>query len=475
VDLSDIAEDYGIYTSKDIEDRVEVKEGDILIQSAGETESRNITEKITGENNKETSPDSDSDALRFSVVRWSPAGNHILAKTKQGFWLFNPDTGEGEQIYTFPEEQRGEVDRGDPRPPSVEAWSPDDRYLYLSYSATDKWERGYTRFDLQARIMEDLIKDKNLYRDLRMSKDGSRFIYQFSDGDHPNELVAADPDFNKRVCLTDLNPWIHKKTLTQSELIRYLDVDGNECYGILYYPVDYDPDKKYPLVCEIYEKFFDNGFHAGMNILANQGFFGLRPSVTLETGHPGEAWVKGVTCAVNKLIERGLVDADKTGVHGTSYGGYAASLLITQTDRFAAAVNISGKVNIISFLGDSPRIGHRNYAAAEAGQDRIGSTLWESPLKYIMHSAVMFADRITTPHLLITGEGDWNVPAGNTREMYYALRRLGKECVWVNYWEGGHGLSASQTRETYIDKWTRLIQWYKEHFFKDQDKTGGPL
>jgi dipeptidyl aminopeptidase/acylaminoacyl peptidase len=174
-------------------------------------------------------------------------------------------------------------------------------------------------------------------------------------------------------------------------------VDGKELYGILYYPVDYQPGKKYPLVCEIYERFFDKGFNTSMNIIANQGWFGLRPSVDLVIGYPGEAWVKGVTSAVNHLIDRGLVDPKKAGVHGTSYGGYATSLLITQTDRFAAAINISGKVNIISFLGDSPRIGHRNYGAAEAGQDRLGKTLWEAPFKYINHSAVMFADRITTP------------------------------------------------------------------------------
>jgi dipeptidyl aminopeptidase/acylaminoacyl peptidase len=261
-----------------------------------------------------------------------------------------------------------------------------------------------------------------------------------------------------------------ERSLTRSELIKYLDVDGNELYGILYYPVDYEPGKKYPLVCEIYERFFDNGFHTNMNIITNQGWFGLRPSVNLDIGYPGESWVKGVTSVINKLIEKGMVDPKKLGVHGTSYGGYAASLLITQTDRFAAAINIAGKVNIISFLGDSPRIGTRNYNAAETGQDRIGSTLWEQPFKYINHSAVMFADRVKTPHLMITGEGDWNVPAGNTREMYYALRRLGKECVWVNYYNDGHGVGAAQDEAIYKDKWTRIIDWYKTNFTKTDEK-----
>ncbi|MEJ2540294.1 MAG: prolyl oligopeptidase family serine peptidase, partial [Gemmatimonadota bacterium] len=171
------------------------------------------------------------------------------------------------------------------------------------------------------------------------------------------------------------------------------------------------------------------------------------------------------------LIDRGLVDPDRVAVYGQSYGGYAVNLLVTQTDRFAAAANVSGKVNIISFLGDSPRITTRNYDAAEVGQDRIGATLWEQPHKYIATSAVMFADRIDTPLLLLSGEGDWNVPATNQREMYYALRRLGKEVVWVNYMKGGHGAGRASSAEDFQDHWRRMFDFFREHFDEVQEGT----
>jgi dipeptidyl aminopeptidase/acylaminoacyl peptidase len=125
-------------------------------------------------------------------------------------------------------------------------------------------------------------------------------------------------------------------------------------------------------------------------------------------------------------------------VQGTSYGGYATNLLITQTNRFKAAINISGKVNMVSFYTDSPRLGVRNIHAPEKSQDRIGATLWQQPQKYIQHSAIMFADRIKTPLLLMSGEQDHNVPARQLMEMYYALRRLNKEVEWVSYTNGGH-------------------------------------
>jgi len=450
-----------------------VEEGDIFLQSVEETEPHNLTkDKVKPEKTEdpeEKGEESKEEKVKFSLNRFSPDGKKLLAQTDKGYWLIDHKSGELEMVYEFPEKEDGE--EGVLRPGSIQAWSPDGRYLYMTYAATDKWERGFTRYDLNERKMEDLVKDSNLYRGLRMSKDGQKFFYSFSNGDLPNEYAMTGKDFNKSVVLTNLNPWAKERNLTRSELIKYLDVDGNELYGVLYYPVDYEPGKKYPLVCEIYEKFFDNGFNTNMNIITNQGWFGLRPSVNLEIGYPGEAWVKGVTSVINKLIEKGMVDPKKLGVHGTSYGGYAASLLITQTTRFAAAVNISGKVNMISFLGDSPRIGARNYTAAELSQDRIGASLWEQPFKYINHSAVLFADRVKTPHLLISGDGDWNVPAVNTREMYYALRRLGKECVWVNYFNDGHGLGAAESEEIYKDKWNRVLDWYKIHFEKaDKDK-----
>ncbi len=84
--------------------------------------------------------------------------------------------------------------------------------------------------------------------------------------------------------------------------------------------------------------------------------------------------------------------------------------------------------------------------------------------KYIAHSAIMFADRINTPLLMLTGEGDWNVPATNQREMYYALRRLGKRVTWVNYMRAGHGRGRAGTVEVFMDHWTRMFEWYGEHY-----------
>ena len=434
--------------------------GHVKIQSLVSNEVVNLTE---GKNQLSST---DTTEVKFSVEMWSPDASQLIARSKQGLWLIDREARTVDWFMEFDAEDKQAPRYG------VEDWSPDGKKLFLTYAATDKWERGLLQYDFEEKALQELLKSEELYRSWQLSDDGNRWLYRYSDGDRPDEYFVADVDLKNRKQVTNLNPWVKDKKFTKSELVKYLDSDGKELYGILYYPVDYDPNKKYPLVCEIYERFFDNGYRYSMNIVANQGYFGFRPSVNLEEGRPGVAWIKGVTAGINKLIERGLVDPDKVGVHGTSYGGYAASLLIAQTDRFAAAINVSGKTNMISFLGDSPRIGTRNYAAAEVGQDRIGESLWEAPLKYVEHSAIMYADRMNTPHLLLTGEGDWNVPAANTRELYYALRRLGKKVVWVNYKTAGHGAGWAGTEETYLDQWERMLNWYEEHFKeKDEEKT----
>ena len=452
------------------------EEGSVFVRRLGEDEAVDVTQghrdvaddsgaRAGGDDSASDDEESDSDGIRFAVERWSPSGDQLLLSSQDAWHLLDLDS---DDMHTLLELEEDEDQR--PRR-QVQGWREDGRYLYFSYSAPDRWQRGLKRLDTASGDIETLMLDASLYRSWNVSEDGATLVYAMSDGDRPNEIWVARGDGSSPRQLTETNAGLEGVALTRSELVEYLDVDGNTLYGILYYPADYEPGRAYPMVAEIYEEYFDNGFNENMNLITAQGWFGFRPSVRFEEGFPGEAWLKAVPNAINKIIERGLVDPEKVGVYGQSYGGYATNLLITQTDRFAAAANVSGKVNIISFLGDSPKITTRNYAAAEVGQDRIGATLWEQPHKYIAHSAVMFADRIETPLLMLSGEGDWNVPATNQREMYYALRRLGKEVVWVHYTAGGHGAGRASSEADFVDHWQRMFDWFAEHFGEERARS----
>jgi len=390
---------------------------------------------------------------RFTAISFSPHADALLASNRDGLWLIDLGTQAREMVIAS-----NDSNSTTPRA-TIAAWSEDGSKLYFTVSSRTKWERAIVAYDRTSKQTRELVKDGRSYSALRLSKDGNTSFLTVAEGNRPADVYVGGADLSKLHRFVESNPQLATKHIGPTELLPYLDADGHPKYAVVHYPADYQKGKTYPTVFIIYEDFFDDSWDVAANILSANGYLVVKPSVDFETGFPGEAWLKGVTAAANKLIELGVADSARLGVQGTSYGGYATNLLITQTNRFKAAINISGKVDIISFYTDSPRLGVRNITAAERQQDRLGATLWQQPQKYVQHSAIMFADRIQTPLMLITGAQDSNVPADNTREMYYGLRRLGKEVVWVNYLNGGHG-GGVQSTDDFLDMYRRMVEWY---------------
>jgi dipeptidyl aminopeptidase/acylaminoacyl peptidase len=466
--------------SKDLKTFAYTDKGKVFVMSLEDKEPRQLTgEKEPEADKKNADADKKEETPKkkkptWSVVRFSPDGADLLCTSARveeedkdkdppvhrpspprQYWLVGVHNADRRMVYELPGDE-------DLRPTlRVVDWSPDGAAIYFSTSAPDRYDRGLIRFDILSKKFTDLRRGSALAGRWLMSEDGATFVFTESDGDLPDELYAADPGFRDVRKLTDLNPWLNDRALSHTELIAYRDADGRKLYGVLYYPAGFEKGKTYPLVTEVYESYFDNGFNGALNVLTSAGYAVLHPSVNLITGYPGEAWAKGALAAVNKVIDMGVADPDRLGIQGTSYGGYATVLLITQTDRFKAAINNSGKVDMVSFYTQSPRLGVRNTHAPEKSQDRIGGTLWEYPERYLAHSAILGADRITTPLLCITGDQDPNVEALQSQEIYYALRRLGKTCVWLRYHDGAHG--GPNTPEERADMYKRMIGWYDKY------------
>ncbi|MGE5357432.1 MAG: prolyl oligopeptidase family serine peptidase [Bacteroidales bacterium] len=444
------------------------RKGEVFVQRLDEPKARSLTPEVAASlkaadkaalepaDQPKDAEKKDDKKESFAVGPFSRNAAQIVITSKKGWYVVDVATGAREQVLKLNEED-------EEKNPKIEAidWSPDGKAIYLAHAERDRWQRGVQRLTIATRTLSPLLADARLYAGFRMARDGRTFVFTASDGDRPNGLFVADAEFRSVRRLADSNPWMADRLLPRSELVAYRDADGKVLYGVLRYPVNYVKGQKYPTVFEIYETFFDNGFNARAAFLANHGYAVFHPSVNLVVGRPGEAWVKGVTSAANKLIEMGVADPDRLGVHGTSYGGYATVLLLTQTDRFKAAINVSGKVNMVSFYTDSPRLGVRNIHAPEKSQDRLGATLWEHPDRYLEHSAILHADRITTPLLCITGDQDPNVPSSQSREIYYALRRLGKEVEWVRYVNGAHRPPNSVSES--VDFEQRIVKWYDDH------------
>ena len=154
-----------------------------------------------------------------------------------------------------------------------------------------------------------------------------------------------------------------------------------------------------------------------------------------------------------------MVDTDRLGLFGHSYGGYAVNTIITVNDRFDAAVSCAGLSNLVSsYLLSAGK--HGSTSCYEDGQLGIPASLAEAPERFVRNSPVQHLNKITTPLLLIHGEGDAEYL--QAVEMFGGLRRANKTAQLATYSKAGHAF-ASFTEAQVEDSWDRVLCWYEEH------------
>lgn len=263
----------------------------------------------------------------------------------------------------------------------------------------------------------------------------------------------------------------------RNEGIEYID-NGLKTKGILFYPAVYKAGVKYPLIVHIYERQFSalndyvnpslltaDGFNVS-NFTA-QGYFVLYPDINYEYGNLRESVTRSVLTAVDTVIAKGDIDPNKVGLIGHSFGGYETDLIITQTDRFAAAVAGAAITDLVSaylYVGQTYR--RPDFFRTEDHQLRIGKSLYEDMQSYIRNSPVLLAANITTPLLGWTGEEDRTVHSLQTMEFYLALRRLNKEHSLLVYPGEEHTIDK---KENALDLNTRIMQWF-DYYLKNGKK-----
>ena len=190
---------------------------------------------------------------------------------------------------------------------------------------------------------------------------------------------------------------------------------------------------------------------------------GLVPDIRFEIGRPGFSATKCLVPGVQKLVDMGVADPDSIGLHGHSWSGYQTAFVITQTDIFAAAVAGAPVSNMTSaYSGIRWGTGLARQFQYEKSQSRIGGSLWEKPELYIENSPVFFADRIDTPLLIEFGDEDEAVPWYQGIELYLACRRLGKNCIMLQYRGEPHHLKKYPNKLDYSIKMKEFFDhWLK--------------
>ncbi len=303
-----------------------------------------------------------------------------------------------------------------------------------------------------------------------LAPDGTKFLTRRESTTEPPNYFIRTAGSDAAQALTKFTDPTPQLRAIKKELVKYKRADGVDLSFTLYLPPDYKAGERRPAVVWAYPIEFTGADVAGqVSGSANRFttisgmshlFFLLQGYVVLDNatmpvvGDPQtvndtyvEQIVSSAQAAINKGAEMGVIDPDRVGVGGHSYGAFMTANLMAHSHIFRAGIARSGAYNrtLTPFGFQSER-----------------RTMWEAPETYIKMSPFMNAQKIKEPILLIHGEADNNTgtfPIQSER-MYAALKGNGGNVRYVTLPHEAHGYAARESLEHTL--W-EMINWFDKH------------
>ena len=308
--------------------------------------------------------------------------------------------------------------------------------------------------------------------------DGETVVFDYSRPDRPPTYHVGTYDAGAVRGVeewVEINGYLGERPMPRAEVIEWTGAEGHTVNGILYYPLDYDPSRPYPLVTAIH------GGPSGVDLdvwrlswtvfpglWAQRGAFVFRPNYH-GSGHHGLEFVESIkrryyeleipdiVSGVEHLVDQGLADRDSLGVMGWSNGAILAiQLTVEHPDLFRVSAPGAGDVNWISDYG--------NCAFGVRFDDSyFRGPPWEHLDHYIEKSPLFELDQVTAPTLIHHGEEDRAVPTQQGWEFYRAMQQMGNAPVRFLLYPGEpHGLReiSHQRRKMEED-----LKWFDTYLF----------
>jgi dipeptidyl aminopeptidase/acylaminoacyl peptidase len=348
-----------------------------------------------------------------------------------------------------------------PRP----IWSSDSKAIYIT--AAEEGKVNLKRIDAASGRMESWTSGNHDIMAF-IVRDG-RAIALISTPTMIGDLFAVDAG-GALTRLTNINEkLLSELTLTAPEELRYQSFDGKTIEAWVQKPPDFDASKKYPMILNIhggphaaYGYTFDHEFQW----MAAKGYVVLYPnprgSTTygqdfgniIQYRYPGDDY-KDLMAGVDTLLARGYLDPKRLSVTGGSGGGLLTNWVITQTDRFAAAVSQRDIADWANFwyVADFTLFHPTWFRKAP----------WEDPADYKARSPITYIDRVKTPLMLIEGEADWRTPPMAGGEMMFrALKYRHVPTVMVRFPDESHELSRSGKPWHRVERLQYIVGWFDQ-------------
>lgn len=412
--------------------------------------------------------DSPRDPGSYGLMGWAEKDAAVFIYDRYDIWRFNPKTGGKERITKGRENKtsyrRVRLDREER---SIES----DAVQIVSVLNQENKHTGYAKLDIKSGNVQKLMGGAYRISELTKAKNANTVFYSKQTFEQFPDILSNDLSFKSEKRVSNANPQQSEYNWGTAELVKWTSLDGKELTGMLYKPENFDPNKKYPMIVNFYEKSSDRVFNhrapswgrstINYSFYTSRGYIIFNPDVHYRIGYPGESAYNCVIPGVTSLIEKGFVDKDNIGVQGHSWGGYQIAYLVTKTDIFKAAESGAPVPNMISAYGGIRwETGLSRQFQYEHTQSRIGGTPWEYQSRYIENSPIFFMDKVNTPLLILHNDTDGHVPWYQGIEMFVALRRLGKPAWFLNYNGEPHWPLKFQNRKDFNIRLQQFFDYY---------------
>jgi dipeptidyl aminopeptidase/acylaminoacyl peptidase len=406
----------------------------------------------------------------YGTGGWTTGDRSVLLYDRYDIWEVRPDGSRAVRL----------TDGAAERVRHRRMWlDPEDRIvdrskpLYVTLYGEWTKQYGFGRVRGNAGFERLVFADRNFTR-LGRAKDADVYFYRVEAFDQSPNFYVGGPDLGAARRITDTNPFQADYAWGRSELIGFRNAQGHELQAALHYPANYEPGRKYPMLVYYYETT-SNLIHNysvpsetsayNPTVFTQNGYFVLRPDIVYRGRDPGMSAVEALVPAVERIIEMGLIDPDRVGLVGHSWGGYQTAFTVTQTDVFRAAVAGAPLTNLISmYLSVYWNTGSTDARIFEISQGRMEVPFWEDVESYIRNSPVFHIEDMNTPLLVAFGDKDGAVEFNQGVELYNAARRAGKDMVLLVYEGENHSLAKKPNQ---IDYHRRIMQWFG-HYLKDE-------
>ena len=353
------------------------------------------------------------------------------------------------------------------RDPSALRWAADGSGVYFNAPGGGSENLYFAPLDGPVRQITEGEHDLTVYS---MATDGTA-AGVLSSASEPGDVVVFDVASGGEIhTITDVNGDVLADVeLGEVEEIRYSSSDGLEVQGWIVKPPGFDPARKYPLMLSIhggphgrygfgtpymwYEWQLEaaSGYVVLYTNPRGSSGYGSEFGNAIENAYPGMDY-DDLMAGVDAVLDRGYIDAANMFVYGCSGGGVLTAWVVGHTDRFAAASSECPVTNWLSFVGTTDGLGWYN---------NFENLPWEDPSEHLRRSPLMYVGNVTTPTLLITGEGDLRTPMPQTEEYYQALQMLKVPTAMVRLQDEWHAYFNRPTNT--IRTWMYRMDWFKRH------------